>query len=188
MTALEVLCDFCDRWISGFEVHWPHDCEDPDWCECAIVACDDCCPECMTSSVEPASAQPSAPGAGIEHLPVGAPGAVLLPRLDPQTAAINDAAISALQAQAGDVIDLRTEGSPGMKTTATTHISIRVKDQHGMSALASPGSGEGSVFIGKTGNIIQFSGTPAQLRSISKAIEDGAMEIERLLMDEAVSA
>ena len=62
------------------------------------------------------------------------------------------------------------------------HISTAVfhaGDAHDMAALSHRNDSRGSVFIGG----LQMSGTPDQLRSFAKAIEDGAIEIERQIAE-----
>lgn len=64
--------------------------------------------------------------------------------------------------------------------THVASVCITVADENQMSAYVSGDKAEGSVFVGER---VQLHGTPAQLRSLAKAIEDGAMELERQIAE-----
>ena len=68
--------------------------------------------------------------------------------------------------------------------TRITSVVVHVEDDHDMDALRHTDYPEGSVFIGGDFGRLQLAGTPEQLRSFAKAIEDGAIEIERQIAAE----
>jgi hypothetical protein len=70
---------------------------------------------------------------------------------------------------------------------ATTHVTIRVRGDM-ETDVYSNSEGEGSVFLGGPACRLQLHGTPLDLRRFAKAIDDGAMELERLLADAEAAA
>ena len=68
-------------------------------------------------------------------------------------------------------------------STRITSVVVHVEDDHDMDALSHTHYPDGSVFIGSEFGRLQLSGTPDQLRSFAKAIEDGAIEIERQIAE-----
>ena len=78
--------------------------------------------------------------------------------------------------------------------TGISSVCIHIGDEHHVRAIASESSyAEGSVFVGlpHLDGVVQFAGSPAQLRSLAAALLEGADDIEQVLasrVDEAVAS